>query len=361
FPIIKKSMREFIMTNKRVISYREALNEALTQLMEKDESVFMYGPDVDDHKRSYGTGNSLVEKYGPARCFSTPLSEEAITGIGIGTALNGMRPIIMHIRVDFMLIAMNQLANMAATICYGSNGRLAVPLVVRAVIGRGWGQGFQHSKSLQSIFAHIPGLKVVMPTTPYDAKGLLISSVEDNNPVVFLEHRWLYDTKGEVPADYYQVTLGKGNVLRPGCDLTVVATSWMNIEALKAADIIQRRGVNIEVIDPRSISPLDEELIISSVQKTGRCIVADYDWLNCGFSAEIAALLQEKCFGKLKSPIVRLGFAPTPCPTTRPLENEFYPNAVHIIRAVEKMLELSESDLSRENFYSYENRFKGPF
>ena len=282
-------------------------------------------------------------------------------GFALGTALNGLRPIFMHIRVDFMLLALNQLFNMVAPCNYASGGKLKAPLVIRAVIGRGWGQSFQHSKSLQSVFAHIPGLKVVMPTTPHDAKGLLISALEDNNPVIFLEHRWLHWTEEDVPIDYYRVPMGLAKILQSGSDITIIATSWMNIEAIKAADILARRGIHLEIIDPRTISPLDEDTLITSVSKTGRCIVADYDWLNCGFSAEVTARLQEKCFGKLKSPIVRLGFAPTPCPTTRPLENEFYPNAINIIRAVEKMLGLSEMDLSRENFYSYENRFKGPF
>ena len=349
------------VAEKRVITYCEAINEALIQSMEKDKTVFVYGLDVDDKKRTYGTGVNLVEKFGPQRCFSTPLSEDALMGIGIGAALNGLRPVNVHIRVDFLLLAMNQLTNMASTCCYGSNGELKVPLVIRAMIGRGWGQGFQHSKSLQSIFAHIPGLKVVMPTTPYDAKGMLISAIEDNNPVVFLEHRWLHWTEGEVPQEYYKITLGKANVLRKGSDVTVIATSWMNIEALKAAEIMEKSGVSIEVVDARSISPLDEELLIGSVNKTSRCMVADYDWLNCGLSAEIAARLQEKCFSNLRSPIVRIGFAPTPCPTTRPLESEFYPNAFTIVRAVEKMLGLAPTDLSQETLYTYENKFRGPF
>lgn len=349
------------MSNKRIITYREAVNEALCQTMERDPSVFVYGLDVDDKKRIYGTTENLVEKFGPKRCFSTPLSEEANLGIGIGAALNGLRPVNVHIRVDFLLLAMNQLINIASTCRYGSNNKLSVPIVIRAMIGRGWGQGFQHSKSLQSIFAHIPGLKVVMPTTPHDAKGLLISAIEDNDPVIFLEHRWLHWTEGEVPADYYKIPFGQAKVLKNGSDITIAATSWMNIEALKAAEIMAKRGISVEVVDVRSVSPLDENLLVNSVSKTGRCIVADYDWLNCGLSAEIAARLQENCFYDLKSPVIRLGFAPTPCPTTRPLEDAFYTNAVSIIRAIEKILDLSPEDLSKENFYSYENKFKGPF
>ena len=345
----------------RMISYCEALNEAMSQEMERDPTVFVYGIGAPDHKRIFGTTVGLVEKFGPERCFDTPLSEDTMTGFGLGAAINGMRPIHIHIRVDFLLLAMNQLSNMVSHYRYTSVGKLKVPMVIRAVIGRGWGQGSQHSKSMYSVFAHIPGLKVVLPTTPRDAKGLLISAIRDDNPVIFIEHRWLYWQEGEVPEEPYTIPLGEANVLREGEDITVVAISWMNVEAFKATEILSRRGVSIEIIDPRTIAPFNEELIIKSVEKTGRCIVADNDWLNCGFSAEVAARVSEKCLGKLKSPIYRIGFAPTPCPTMRHLENEFYPNAVKIIRAIEEMLGLEPTDLSKEEFYSHEKRFKGPF
>jgi len=284
-----------------------------------------------------------------------------MTGFGLGAAINGMRPIHIHIRVDFLLLAMNQLANMVSSYIYGTEGKLRVPLVIRVIVGRGWGQGFQHSKSLHSLFAHIPGLKVVLPTTPRDAKGLLISSIRDNNPVIFMEHRWLYWQEGEVPVDSFAIPLGEANILREGEDVTVVATSWMNVEALKAAEILKERGIGVEIIDPRTIAPFNDELIIKSVRKTGYCVVVDNDWLHCGFSAEVAARVSEKSFGLLKSPVQRIGFASTPCPTARHLENVFYPNAVNIIRTVEKMLKLSLTDLSNEEFYSHEKRFKGPF
>lgn len=347
--------------NNRTISYAEALNEAIAQEMSRDERVFVYGLDVADHKRIFGTTINLVEKFGPDRCFSTPLSEDALMGFGIGAAVNGMRPINIHIRVEFLLLAMSQLVNIASSLRYGSNGKLSVPMVIIAVIGRGWGQGFQHSKSLQSFFAHIPGLKVVMPTTPYDMKGLMTSAIRDNNPVVCLLHRWLYWGQGHVPEEPYTAPIGQSRVLREGSDITIVATSWMNVEAHDAAQILAKRGVNIEIIDPRTISPLDDRTIIRSVDKTGHCIVADYDWVNCGFGAEVSSRVSEKCFGKLKSPVIRVGFAPTPCPTTRPLENSFYPNAAAIVRAVEKKLNLTETDLSQEEFHTWENKFKGPF
>ena len=345
----------------RKITYCEALNEALTQEMERDQTIFVYGIGVPDHKRVFGSTAGLVEKFGPERCFDTPLSEDTMTGFGLGAAMNGLRPIHIHIRVDFLLLAMNQLANMLCGYTYVSGGTLKAPMVIRAVIGRGWGQGFQHSKSVYSVFAHLPGLKVVLPTTPRDAKGLLISAIRDDNPVIFIEHRWLYWQEGEVPEEPYAIPLGQPNVLCEGKDITVVATSWMNVEALKAAEILAKRGVGVEIVDPRTIAPFNDDIIIKSVQKTGRCIVADNDWLHCGFSAEVAARISEKCFGELRSPVWRIGFAPTPCPTVRHLENEFYPNAINIIRAIEKMLGLGPTDLSREEFYSYENKFKGPF
>jgi pyruvate dehydrogenase E1 component beta subunit len=345
----------------RKTSFCEALNEAMRQEMERDPTVFVYGIGVADHKRVFGSTQGLVEQFGPDRCFDTPLCEEAMTGFGLGAAINGMRPIHIHIRVDFLLLAMNQLVNMVSTYTYSTGGKLKVPLVIRAIVGRGWGQGVHHSKSLHSYFAHIPGLKVVLPTRPIDAKGLLISAIRDNNPVIFIEHRWLYWAVGEVPESPYTIPIGEGNILRQGSDITVVATSWLNVEAMKAAEVLERNGVSVEIVDPRTIAPFDDTLVMGSVRKTGHCIVADNDWVDCGFGAQVAARVAEKCFSQLKSPIKRIGFAPTPCPTARCLENEFYPNAVDIIRAVEEKLGLDSVDLSQEDFYSHERRFKGPF
>jgi len=354
-------MKISTMKNNRVISYEKALNEAISQEMAIDKRVFVYGLDVADHKRIFGTTSGLLEKFGPKRCFSTPLSEETLMGFGIGAAATGLRPINIHIRVDFLLLAMNQLINVGSSLRYGSNGKLSTPLVIISVIGRGWGQGFQHSKSLQSIFAHIPGLKVIMPSTPYDMKGMMTSAIRDNNIVVCLLHRWLYWVEGHVPETQYSIPIGQSRIIRKGTDVTVVATSWMNVEAHDAANILAKRGISLEIIDPRTISPLDTKPIIDSVNKTGHCIVADYDWLNCGFSAEVAAIVYEKCSKKLKRSVSRIGFASTPCPTTRPLENLFYPDAKKIIREVEAMLGLPEADLSNEKFHTWENKFKGPF
>ena len=345
----------------RNIDFCQALNEATAQEMRRDSRVFVYGIGVSDHVRVFGSTNGLVEEFGSDRCFDTPLCEDTMTGFGLGAAACGLRPIHVHIRVDFLLLAMNQLVNQISSFCYGTKGRIGVPMVIRAVVGRGWGQGYQHSKSLFSYFTHIPGLKVVAPATPYDAKGLLTAAIQDNNPVVFLEHRWLYWGTGPVPDEPYIVPLGKANVLRHGSDLTIVATSWMNVEALHAARILERRGVSVEVIDPRTLAPLDVPTILQSVRKTGRCLVADCDWVDSGYSAEVAAVVSEGAFGELKGPVRRLGFAHTPCPTARCLEDEFYCNAADIVRTVDAMLDLSPTDLSGEDFYSHERRFRGPF
>ena len=357
FPERVSYWKMYMQNKQRTITYRDAINEAFHQEMEKDSSVFVYGIE----NKMFGSLKGIEERFGKERFFVTPLSEEAMTGFGLGAAINGLRPVHVHIRVDFFLLAMNQLMNMIANTHYGSAGELRVPLLIRMIIGRGWGQGFQHSKSLHSIFAHIPGLKVIMPTTPYDAKGLMISSIRDNNPVICIEHRWLYDQEGNVPEKSYQVPIGKGNIIRKGSDVTLVATSWMNVEASQAARILEKRGVELEIIDPRTIYPLDEKIIIDSVKKTGRCLVVDNDWAFCGFSAEVAAIVSEKCFKNLKGPVKRIGFKPAPIPTTRPLENEFYPNAITIVREIEKMLGLEPIDLSKEELYSNENKFKGPF
>lgn len=330
----------------------------MIQEMRRDAGVFLYGIDVADHKATFGSAAGIAEEFGDDRCFSTPLSEDSMTGFGLGAALNGMRPIHVHMRVDFLLLCLNQIGNMITSYYYGSNKKFKVPLVFRAIIGRGWGQAFQHSKSLISVFAHFPGLKVVMPATPDEAFGLLVSAIRDDNPVLVIEHRWLYDVQGEVSET--EMPLDNSRYLRKGSDVTVVATSWMNVEAMKAAEILAKRGVELEVINACCATSLDSAFI-ESVQKTKHCIIADNDWLHCGFSAEISSYIYENSMSELKCPIVRLGFSPVPCPCTRPLENKFYPSAINIIREVEKMLDLNETDLSGENFYSYEEKFKGPF
>jgi len=342
-------------------TFKDALNLAIVQEMERDETVFTYGIGVPDHKKIFGTTANLVEKFGEKRCFDTPLSEDALTGMALGAAINGMRPILVHMRVDFSLLAMNQLINQISAFRYISNGEFKVPIVIRNIIGRGWGQGSQHTKTMQSIFAHIPGLKVVMPTTIEDAKGLTAAAIRDNNPVMLLEHRWLYFQEGEVEEDPFVLPLDESHKIREGRDVTIIATSWMNVEALRAAEVLAKRGVDVEVIDARCISSVDINPMVESVLKTRRCIIADYDWVHCGFGAELSAQIYDWCFKDLMRPIERIGFAPTPCPTARHLEDEFYPSAIDIIRTVEHMFGLGKTDLTGEEFYSYENKFKGPF
>jgi pyruvate dehydrogenase E1 component beta subunit len=342
-------------------TFQDALNLALCQEMERDKTVFIYGIGVPDHKKIFGTTANLVEKFGKERCFDTPLSEDSLTGMALGAAINGMRPILVHMRVDFSLLAMNQLINQISSFRYVSNGEFKVPIVIRNIIGRGWGQGSQHTKTMQSIFAHIPGLKVVMPTTVEDAKGLTAAAIRDDNPVMLLEHRWLYFQEGEVEEDPFVLPLDKARKIRDGQDITIIATSWMNVEAVRAAEVLAKRGVEIEIIDARCISSVDIIPMVESVAKTRKCIIADYDWLHCGFSAELSAQIYDNCFGVLDCAIERIGFAPTPCPTARHLENEFYPNSIRMIRKVEKMLNLDETNLEGEEFYSYEKKFKGPF
>ncbi len=347
---------------RRELPYKSAIAEALAISMRRDPSVIVYGLDVPDHKRIFGSTTGLIEEFGPERVFGTPLSEDALTGIALGAALNGLRPVLVHIRVDFMLLGMNQIANMISTYRYITGGNFSAPLVIRAVIGRGWGQASQHSKSMQSIFAHFPGLKVIMPTTPHDMKGMLISAIRDDDPVICLEHRWLYEAVDEVPEGDYTVPIGEPSVIRPGKDLTIVATSWMTVEALMAASILKETGVSVEVIDARTIAPLNMEPIFESARRTRHVIVADTDWVYCGFSAELAAQISQACWGNLRKPVCRIGFEHVPCPTTRPLENLYYPNAETLVRTVEKQLGLSAAtNLSGREFYSWSHRFKGPF
>jgi pyruvate dehydrogenase E1 component beta subunit len=346
---------------ERLIAYKDAISEALAQEMRRDPTVIVYGLDVPDHKRIFGSTARLLEEFGPDRVFGTPLSEDAMTGVALGAAINGLRPVHVHIRVDFALLGMNQIVNMMSSFRYMSGGTFKAPLVIRAVIGRGWGQSAQHSKSMQSVFAHIPGIKVIMPTTPYDVKGMLTAAIRDDGPVICLEHRWLYEVMGAVPEEPYTVPLGEPRVVVPGSDVTVVATSWMTVEAKMAAELLRSQGVSVEVIDARSIAPLDLTLILESARKTGRVVIADYDWTWCGFSAELAAQIGEQCFGALKAPIRRIGFEPVPCPTTRPLENLYYANAEEIVRSIEGLLGRAPMSLEGVGFYSWSNKFKGPF
>ncbi len=350
------------LSNKRLIRYVDAIAEACAQEMERDSSVFVYGLDVDDHKAIQGSTAGLLEKFGPNRIFSTPLSEDAMAGIGIGAAMAGMRPIHVHIRMDFMMLVMNQLINIAAKAHYMYSGQVKVPMVIRTMIGRSWGQGAQHSQALHSMFMHVPGLKVVAPSNAHDAKGCMISAIRDNSPVIFMEHRLLCNMQSYVSDEPYEVPLGKGRVMREGKDITIVAISHMVIEALRASHILEKVGVEAEIIDPISLRPLDIELILKSVKKTGRLLVVDNAWLNCGAGAEIITQVVEAMPGKA-IPIARMGFADTPCPTTKSLENLFYPNAETISTKVLNLTN-TKADISKivkDKTVTEIDEFKGPF
>lgn len=350
----------------RLIRYFQALREAFEQEMERDKNVFLFGLDVDDHVGIQGSTVGLVEKFGKDRVFGTPLSEDAMTGVAIGAAIAGLRPIHVHIRMDFVLLAMNQLVNMAAKMHYMYNGQVNVPMVVRAMIGRSWGQGGQHSQALYSMLMHVPGLKVVAPSNAHDAKGCMISAIRDNNPVIFVEHRLLYSTEGYVSAKPYEVPLGKARVLTEGSDITIVAVSQMVMCALRAQKHLEKANISAEVIDPISLRPLDMETITKSVKKTGRLLIVDNAWLTCGASSEIITrmieLMPEGINGK-PIPMARMGFADTTCPTTRSLEDLFYPNGTTIAAKAYEMIKGKNAPKwePEQDEKTEIDQFKGPF
>jgi pyruvate/2-oxoglutarate/acetoin dehydrogenase E1 component len=346
----------------RELTYAEAIYEATHQEMERDDSVFVYGLGVDDVKGMYGTTADLHNLFGAERNFDTPLSEDAMTGLGIGAALAGMRPIHVHQRMDFLMLCMNQLVNIAAKSSYMFAGQVSVPMVVRAIIGRSWGQGAQHSQSLYSYFAHVPGLKVVIPTTPHDVKGCMIAAIRDPNPVIFVEHRMLYGLKGIVPEEAYEVPFGQSRMLSEGDDVTIVALSHMVVEAVRAGHHLADHGLSAEIIDPVSLTPLDIDTIAASVKKTGRLLIVDHDWVGYGASSEIATQTFEALQGSTPFSLHRMGYAPSPTPTTKPLENLFYPNGHTIAAAAYDLIKGAPQGWLPDGDDADEIReFRGPF
>jgi pyruvate dehydrogenase E1 component beta subunit len=310
----------------RRVSYADAIREALAQALALDERVFVMGQGVDDPSGMFGASRDLHREFGRERVFDTPLAETALAGVAVGAALAGMRPVYMHNRPDFLYLALDQLANHAAKWRFMFGGAApAVPLVIWACIGRGWGSAAQHSQALQGIFQHIPGLKLVMPATCYDAKGLMLTAIRDNNPVVVIDHRFNFKNKGIVPEAPYLVPLGKGIVIRPGRDVTAVAFSHLTADAFQAAEeLALEDGIETEVIDPRSIRPFDEELLLGSLARTGRLVVADTGWKTGGVTAEVAALAAEKGFASLKAPVFRVACPDLPTPAGYSLEAAYY-------------------------------------
>ncbi len=348
----------------RLLRYVDALREAMSQEMERDSRVFVFGLDVDDHKAILGSTRGLLEKFGAERVFTTPLSEDATTGVAIGAAMAGMRPVHVHIRMDFLMLCMNQLVNIAAKAHYMYGGAVKVPMVVRSMIGKSWGQGAQHSQGLHAMFMHVPGLKVVAPSNAYDAKGLMIAAIRDDNPVIFVEHRLLYPTEAYVPEEPYAVELGRARVCAKGSDITLVGISNMVMECLRAQELAAEAGVQAEVIDPVSLVPLDIDTIIESANRTGRLLVVDNAWTNCGASAEIVARVSESPKALRGIEMARMGFAPTTCPPSPLIEQEFYPNPVKIAAQIHRMVRPGDAgwapDATRAAL-AYQLQFRGPF
>jgi pyruvate dehydrogenase E1 component beta subunit len=322
----------------REISFLEALNEALRQEMERDPTVIVMGEDVGVYGGVFGVTKGLLEKFGFERVIDTPISEAGFIGAAIGAAATGLRPVVELMFVDFFGVAMDQIYNQAAKMRYMFGGKIKVPITIRTTIGGGLSAAAQHSQVLYSIFAHVPGLKVVVPSTPYDAKGLLISSIRDDNPVMFFEHKLLYPVKGPVPEEPYTIPLGKADVKREGSDVTVIGLALTVHQALEAANILAKEGISVEVVDPRTIVPFDKEAILKSVRKTGRVVIVDEDYDRCGFASWVAAIIADEAFEYLDAPIKRITTPNVPIPFSPPLEKYILPSTEKIVRVVKALL-----------------------
>jgi len=323
----------------RELSYMEALREAMRQAMQKDDRVFLIGEDIGIYGGAFGVSAGLLDEFGPKRIIDTPISEAGIAGACIGAAVTGMRPIGEMQFSDFVVIAMEQLVMQGAKMRFMFGGKAEVPFVMRLAGGSGTGAAAQHSESLENWFVHVPGLKVVMPSSPYDAKGLLLAAIEDNNPIMFFEHKALYKTKGPVPEKMYTIPLGQSHVVREGKDLTVVATSIMVSRALEAAEQLSKEGIELEIIDPRTLKPLDEKPIIESVIKTGKALIVHEAVKTGGFGGELTAVIMEsEAFGYLDAPVKRLAGLDTPIPYNRNLEYHAVPQVENIVEEARKLV-----------------------
>jgi pyruvate/2-oxoglutarate/acetoin dehydrogenase E1 component len=325
-------------TMMREITYRQAVQEALREEMQRDESVFLLGEDIAEFGGSYKVTSGLLEEFGPERVRNTPISEAAIVGAALGASLVGMRPVAELMYVDFSAIAMDQIVNQVAKVRYMFGGKAKASLVIRTQGGAGRSSAAQHAQSLEAWFMHIPGLKLVQPSTPYDAKGLLKTAIRDDNPVMFIEHKLLYPVQGPVPEDEYLIPFGQADIKRTGSDVTVVATSRMVHRALEAAASLAAEGIDVEVIDPRTLNPLDEESILASVRKTQRLVIAYEAYERGGVGAEIAALVANKALDYLDAPIERVASLNTPMPFSPKLENYVVPTEGKIIAGIKRVL-----------------------
>lgn len=321
-----------------VITMREALNSAMREEMRRDPSVFLLGEEVAEYQGAYKITQGLFQEFGEWRVRDTPIAEEAIAGVAVGAAFVGMRPIAEMMTFNFSILALDQIVNHAAKYRYMSGGQIRCPMVMRGPSGAAAQVAAQHSQALESWFAHVPGLVVVMPSTPRDAKGLLKSAIRDDNPVIFMENEVLYNLKGEVPEEEFTIPLGLGDVKRPGKDVTIVAWSRSVQFALQAAELLAQDGIEAEVVDPRTLRPLDEEVIFDSVRKTNRCVVVEEGWRYAGFGAEIADRVQRECFDALDAPVVRVTAADVPMPYSKMLEKAYLPQPERVVEAARQVL-----------------------
>lgn len=316
------------------MKFRDAVHQATLQAMEVDPSVFLIGVGIIDPRAVFGTIEGALDRFGPQRVVEGPLAENSLMGMCLGAATQGLRPIFIHHRTDFMLLAMDQLINHAAKWREMFGNQQTVPLVVRTIVGRGWGNGPQHTQSHHALFSHVPGIKTVVPANAHDAKGLMLAAIEDEDPVMYTEHRWLHEDEGDVPEHYYTTPIGKAAVARSGNDVTVVAVGPMVSEALKAAAVLEGEGISVEVVDLRTTRPIDTETILSSVEKTGRLVVADADWGPCGVAGEVIARVAEEAFDTLRARPARVHWPDCSVPSSSAIEKQFYPGAADIQAAI---------------------------
>jgi pyruvate dehydrogenase E1 component beta subunit len=321
-----------------LLTMREALNQAMREEMKRDPSVFLLGEEVGHYQGPYKVTQGLLQEFGEWRVRDTPIAEEAIAGVAVGAAFIGLRPIAEMMTFNFSILALDQIVNHAAKYRYMSGGQIRCPMVMRGPSGAAAQVAAQHSQAFESWYAHIPGLVVVMPSTPRDAKGLLKSAIRDDNPVIFMENEVLYNFKGEVPEEEFHIPLGLGEVKRVGSDVTLVAWSRSCVTSLAAADLLAKEGVNAEVVDPRTLRPLDEDLIFESVRKTHRCVVVEEGWRYAGFGAEIADRVQRECFDELDAPVLRVTAADVPMPYAKTLEKAYLPQPDKVVEAVHKVM-----------------------
>lgn len=327
---------------KRILSLGDAIREGLGEAAKRDSNVLLMAEGITDPSSVYGTTSGMEELIDHKRIIEMPISENGLCGVAIGAALMGKRPVISFHRVEFALLAMEQIVNNAAKSHYISNGRHNVPLVIRLIVGRGWGQGPEHSQSMEAVFSHFPGLKVVMPTYPGDGKGLIIAAVEDNNPVIVIEHRWCHYTTGHVPEGYYTAAIDGPRVVHNGNDITIVATSYMTLEAVRAAKVLEGMGFSATVFDLRVLRPLSIDRIFESVQQTGRLLTVDTGFSKFGIGAEVVSQVVSHCFSAFTAAPRRMGLPDHPTPSSRGYVAGYYPDACSILRNVGEMLEISE-------------------